>query len=181
MHPSPPAVVEVTVPRGCAPVPPVGVRVRRRDLAAVDVVNTPASLYFDRVYRAYCRNLGARGMGRSGALLRAAADRADSAAERLLQRILRAAGITGWVAQHPVGAYFVDVTFPRCRVAVEVDGWAWHVDVERFRADRRKGNALARTGWDLLRFTWHELSDQPAAVVSEIRAAVDHAQRGRPA
>jgi hypothetical protein len=32
----------------------------------------------------------------------------------------------------------IDVTFPTALVAVEVDGWAWHVDVERFRADRRR-------------------------------------------
>ena len=29
---------------------------------------------------------------------------------------------------------------------MEVDGWAWHVDAERFRADRRKQNALVRAG-----------------------------------
>jgi hypothetical protein len=34
-----------------------------------------------------------------------------------------------------------------------VDGWAWHVDPERFRNDRRKGNYITCCGWDLLRFT----------------------------
>lgn len=72
----------------------------------------------------------------------AAADRADSAAERLLIRLLRSAGVAGWVPAHPFGPWTIDLAFPADRVAVEVDGWAWHVDVELFRADRRKGNAL---------------------------------------
>ena len=57
-------------------------------------------------------------------------------------------------------------------MAVEVDGWAWHVDLDRFRADRRKGNALVGTGWLVLRFTWHDLVERPDGVVGEIVAAV---------
>ena len=52
---------------------------------------------------------------------------------------------------------------------MEVDGWAWHVDVGRFRNDRRKGNALTTAGWTLLRFTWHDLTNRPAEVLAEIR------------
>ena len=74
---------------------------------------------------------------------------------------------------HPFGAYLVDTAFPGRRVAVEIDGWAWHMDVDRFRADRHKGNALVRAGWDLLRFTWHGLTNRPDYVIAEIRAALD--------
>jgi very-short-patch-repair endonuclease len=56
-----------------------------------------------------------------------------------------------------------------------VDGWAWHVDVDRFRTDRRKGNAPTRAGWTLLRFTWHDLTSRPAEVVAEIRYALERA------
>jgi very-short-patch-repair endonuclease len=98
----------------------------------------------------------------------AAADRADSAAERLLVRLLREAGIGGWVLGHPLGPYRIDLAFPAQRVAVEVDGWAWHVDPERFRSDRRKGNFVTRIGWDLLRFTWHGLNAHPGESVQEI-------------
>ena len=108
----------------------------------------------------------------------AAADRADSAAERLLIRLLRAAGVGGWSTGFGVGPHLVDLAFPAARVAVEVDGWAWHVDVERFRADRRKGNDLAAAGWDLLRYTWHDLDGEPGRVVAEIRTAL-HRTRER--
>ena len=50
-----------------------------------------------------------------------------------------------------------------------MDGWAWHVDAERFRNDRRKQNALVRAGWDPLRFTWHDLDGRPGEVVAEIQ------------
>ena len=87
-------------------------------------------------------------------------------------RILREAGLGGWVLGHPFGPWRVDLAFPHHRVAVEVDGWAWHVDADRFRADRRKQNVLVRAGWDPLRFTWHDLAGHPAEVVAEIRATL---------
>jgi len=127
---------------------------------------------FTRVYRAYCRNLGAHGFARAGELLVAAADRADSAAERRAVAILRAAGITGWVLGHPFDNYVIDIAFPEAKLAIEIDGWAWHMDVDRFRRDRHKGNALVRARWDLLRFTWHDLTNRPDYVVAEIRAAL---------
>ena len=193
-----PRIVEVTVPRTRSPRCPRGVRVRRRDLAAADVVGhrdvwltaapltaletavaqTDGSTFLDRalqrhvrfpaVYRAYCRNMGRHGSSAAGRLLVAAADRADSAAERLLVRLLREAGVGGWVLGHPFGPWRIDLAFPDQEVAVEVDGWAWHVDPARFVSDRRKQNALVRAGWDPLRFTWHDLDGRPRAVLDEI-------------
>jgi very-short-patch-repair endonuclease len=197
-----PARIEVTVPRclglrGCP-----GVRVRRRDLPAADkgisngigctaapltVLETAiavpdGSAFLDRalqkhirfedLYQAYCRNMGARGGARVAALLVGAADRADSAAERLLISLLRDSGLTGWERGLPFERWIIDVAFPEARLAIEVDGWAWHTDVDRFRADRRKGNALVRGGWQVLRFTWHDLTNRPAHVVLEIRSAL---------
>jgi very-short-patch-repair endonuclease len=121
--------------------------------------------------------MGARGSAQIAGLLAAAADRADSAAERLMVSVLRKSGIVGWRHGHPFGRWVVDFAFPDCQVAVEVDGWAWHMDVDRFRADRHKGNALVRSGWDLLRFTWHDLTNRPDYVVGEIRAALAAAAR----
>lgn len=197
-----PDLVDVTVPRrgGLRPYP--GVRVRRRDLDSRDRVGIDGiwlagkplaaletaialpqgSVFLDRalqkhvsfpqVYRAYLRAMGGTGSAAMGALLVAAADRADSAAERLMISVLRSAGITGWVHGMPFGRWMVDVAFPAAALAVEVDGWAWHMDVERFRADRHKGNALVRARWTLLRFTWHDLTHRPDYVLAEIRAAL---------
>ena len=105
-------------------------------------------------------------------LITAAADRADSAAERLLTRLLRRSGLTGWRVVEPFGPYVIDIAFPEARVAIEVEGWTWHVDAERFRNDRRKGNALVGAGWTLLRFTWHDLTTRSAECVAEILDAL---------
>ena len=197
-----PATVELTVPHRRKPRAQSGVVTRRRDLNNVDLVGRrdiwltalpltvletavalpDGSSFLDRAlqrhvrfptaYRAFCRNMGRTGSSAAGRLLIAAADRADSAAERLLVRILRAAGITGWVLGHPFGPWRIDLAFPAQKVAVEVDGWAWHVDPDRFRNDRRKQNALVRAGWDPLRFTWHDLDGRPRDVVTEICATL---------
>jgi very-short-patch-repair endonuclease len=127
---------------------------------------------FDDLHQAHCRNLGRDGSAAAATLLRAAGDRAASEAERVAIGLVRAAGLTGWVVGYRIGGYEVDLAFPDDRVAVEVDGWAWHSDVERFRGDRRRQNALVLDGWTVLRFTWHDLTQRPAAVVAEIRRAV---------
>lgn len=152
MLPAQPGEILVTVPRSGGLRPHPGVRVRRRDLPYVDVVGldgvrltapsltaleTAAALpdgssFLDRalqrhvrfptLYRTYCRHLGAQGFGRVTELLTAAADRADSAAERLLTGLLRRHGITGWQCGATVGRWILDVSFAKAKVAVEVDG-----------------------------------------------------------
>jgi very-short-patch-repair endonuclease len=86
--------------------------------------------------------------------------------------LLRDAGLTGWRCGYRVDRYELDLAFPAERIAIEVDGWAWHSDVERFRHDRRRQNALVLAGWIVLRFTWHDLTGRPEAVVAEIRLAL---------
>jgi very-short-patch-repair endonuclease len=101
-------------------------------------------------------------------MLVAAADRSASVAERLLVRMLREAGASGWRCAFPAAGYAIDVAFPAARVAIEVDGWAWHMDAERTAADKRRQNALVRMGWTILRYTWHDLMGRPVVVLAEI-------------
>lgn len=127
---------------------------------------------FAAVFRAHFRNQGRRGSAQASRLLTVAADRAASHAERLLVRLLRAAGITGWELNYPYQDYLIDLAFPLRRVAIEVDGWAWLVNADRFIDDRRRQNALVDLRWTVLRFTWHDLVARPDDVVAEIRAAL---------
>ncbi|MCM3845278.1 DUF559 domain-containing protein [Pseudonocardia sp. DR1-2] len=193
----PPGTIGFTVPRTMHRVPAPGVTLRRRVLDPADrtvlhgvAVTTPTCTvletapvagprFLDRalqrhvgfaeLHAAYCRHMGARGNRGMGELLVACADRADSVAERRMMRLLREAGVTGWVHGHRFGPWTLDLAFPERRLAIEVDGWAWHVDAERFAADRRKGNALGTAGWVLLRFTWADLTGAPELVVRRVR------------
>ncbi len=136
-------------------------------------------LSFGQLYGCYCRGIGRRGWVAATRLLAASADRAASAAERRLVSLLRAAGLVGWRANVevalPSGRFVIDVAFVHERVAIEVDGWAWHTDPDRFRRDRRRQNALVLAGWTVLRFTWDDLTNRPARVVAEIQAALARA------
>lgn len=127
---------------------------------------------FRMVCEAHHRNLGRQGSAAASTLLVAAADRAASQAERLLVRLLHDAGITGWVLGREWEGYVIDVAFPRQRIAIEIDGWAWHRTPERFVRDGRRQNAVVNGGWHVLRFSWHDLTDRPAAVLAEIRTAL---------
>lgn len=135
----------------------------------------------EALHRAYGRNLGRRGSAAAGRLLAAAADRAASAAERELIALLRAARLTGWVQHYRLGDDEVDLAFPEYRVAVEVDGWAWHHDADTFRRDRERQNRMVLAGLTVLRFTWHDLTQCPDKVVTDIRVALTAAtSRCRP-
>lgn len=202
-----PGVVEVTVPRSAGVRPRPGLRVRRRDLGPEDrsvargipvvarplaclevaIVRPDGPTLLDRalqdgvtpegLYAAYCRMLGRPGAARAARLVAAASDGAASAAERLLLAALRTAGIGGWVLGLGCGPWSIDVAFPAARLAVEIDGWAFHSDVTRFRRDRAKQNALVAAGWTVLRFTWHDLDRDPDRAVRSIRGVIATAVR----
>ncbi|KGI67334.1 type IV toxin-antitoxin system AbiEi family antitoxin domain-containing protein [Mycolicibacterium rufum] len=197
-----PKVAEVTVPRDSHGRRHDGTRVRRRDLPGVDVVEVnglrvtalPLTVVeaaaqrgggaklmdnalqrcvdLDSLWRTHLRNRGRTGAPRSRRLLQAASDGARSEAERLLHKLLREAGITGWKANHPVGGYRVDVGFPQQRVAIEVDGFAYHSGADAFQIDRLRQNDIILARWQVLRFTWLDLTEYPERVVRLIRAAI---------
>lgn len=104
--------------------------------------------------------------------MQAAEEGTRSEAERLLSRLLRAAGITGWQANRRIAGYEVDVVFRAAKVAIEVDGFAFHTDSDTFQRDRTKQNAIALAGYQLLRFTWLDLTEYPERVISEIIRAI---------
>jgi very-short-patch-repair endonuclease len=104
-------------------------------------------------------------------------DGAAAESERRLHRLLRAAGLTGWVPNYPVWVdgelvAVVDVAVLERKLAIEVDGMAHHVDVDRSRRDRARQNDLVGLGWTVLRFTWADLVERPGYVTATIRRLV---------
>lgn len=100
-------------------------------------------------------------------------DGAAAHSERVLHRLLRRGGICGWQPNYQVWAggelvAVVDVAIAEQRLAIEVDGMAFHTDVDRFHRDRSRQNALVALAWTVLRFTWADLVERPGYVLATI-------------
>jgi very-short-patch-repair endonuclease len=65
-----------------------------------------------------------------------------------------------------------DLAWPEYRLAVEVDGWEAHGTREAFQDDRTRDARMLAIGWRTLRFTWHDVVDRPAYVLTTIRATL---------
>jgi very-short-patch-repair endonuclease len=98
-------------------------------------------------------------------LLRESQPGAEAESERRAQRLLRGAGIRGWTGNYPVvlfGERFrIDIAFPELKVAIEIDGWAFHRSRERRDRDNRKRNLLVKAGWVVLSFGWEDVVTAP--------------------
>jgi very-short-patch-repair endonuclease len=55
----------------------------------------------------------------------------------------------------------VDFYVPAARVVIEADGRNWHTRCQDFESDRRRDNALAARGIQILRFTYEMLKSEP--------------------
>jgi len=120
-------------------------------------------------------HVGRLGAGQIRRLLRSVRAGTRSSAERLLAKLLRGAGIDGWVANLTIaderGIIGVgDFVFGRARLVVEIDGFAFHTTPDRFQRDRERQNRLVAAGWTVLRFTWRDLNERPDHVIRTIRA-----------
>ena len=124
------------------------------------------------------------GGGRPGlARLRRVLDRrleegtSDSELETRCVQLLRRSGLAAPVRQHEVwvgGTLLArtDLAYPRQRLLIELDGWRAHGTRRAFLADRRRQNSLVLAGWTLLRFTWADVVESPAAVVAAVHGAL---------
>ena len=65
----------------------------------------------------------------------------------------------------------VDFAWPEHRLAVELDGAAFHRTRQAWEADHQRDARFARAGWRVLRFTWRQVTGEPAAVVATVSAA----------
>lgn len=148
--------------------------------AGIDEVLRTGAARLPDLWRALELTPHRRGNAVRRQLLNDSRDAPWSEAERLLHRLLRAAGLTGWETNVPVGwgefRCILDAAFPVQRVGIEVDGFAFHAarpgQREQFDWDRYRDSTLVAHGWRMLHFTWTQLTDQPEWVVGTIRAAL---------
>jgi very-short-patch-repair endonuclease len=126
------------------------------------------------------RDVLSRAHGRQGApLLKRLLDHRGpstitrSQAEERMLELIRLAGLPAPEMNVTIGGGFtVDFLWRRERVAVEVDGYAWHHTKSAFERDRRKDAFLKQTGIDLARVTWDQMSDEPLAIIARLATTI---------
>lgn len=89
--------------------------------------------------------------------------------EDRFRALLAAEGLPRPLTNHPVHGMKIDAVWPRRRLAVELDGWAWHHDRAAFQQDRARDARLARAGWTVVRFTHADVVERPRHVAETLR------------
>ncbi|MCU1579148.1 MAG: hypothetical protein JWP19_1352 [Rhodoglobus sp.] len=108
---------------------------------------------------------------RLAALLAMADGVCESITESLARVRLRGLGIDPRLQVSIAGVGRVDMVIGE-RLVVELDGWAYHSDPERFEADRRRDARLSALGYRVLRFSYRQVMDRWAEVKGSIVAAI---------
>jgi very-short-patch-repair endonuclease len=67
------------------------------------------------------------------------------------------------------GTIYPDFVWRSARLAVELDGYRAHGTRHSFEADRERDRLLQAAGWRVIRITWRQLRDHPAAIAADLR------------
>src|SRR5215207_7409592 len=99
----------------------------------------------------------------------------ESVLETRFLQLLRTAGLPEPAPQFEIGlgdgaAARVDFAYPKRRIAIELDGAAYHSGEVAERRDRRRDNRLGAIGWRVLRFGWNDVTRSPDYVLGMMRA-----------
>ena len=179
----PPSVVDVTVPRNGGRKPRRGIRLhcsttltRRQSTRRTNIpVTTPARTLID-----LRRCVDATELGRARRRAEVLGYRLDDAAEiepdltrsELERKFLCLCGRSALPSPEVnarVGAHVVDFLWRRARLIVETDGWRYHRGRASFEHDRRRDAELAAAGYEVLRITWRQITNEPREVVVALR------------
>jgi very-short-patch-repair endonuclease len=116
---------------------------------------------------------------RSGAAaLRAELDRVGgpmwtaSKAERVMKDLVRRADLRMPQTRVKVVGFTADFLWPEYRLIVEVDGYRYHGHRYSFERDRLRDQKHKTAGYEVLRFTWRQLEDEPLRVIAVIAMAI---------
>jgi very-short-patch-repair endonuclease len=126
------------------------------------------------------RRPGKRGMRDLGLVLAALGPgptRSISQLERLLLKVLRDGGLPEPVREYDApwdrnAPGRVDVAYPWAWLILEADSRRWHTREKDFEADRRRDRLAQLAGYDVYRFTWRDLKDDPGDVVQTVERAL---------
>jgi hypothetical protein len=71
-----------------------------------------------------------------------------------------------------IEGFKVDCVWRAQRVVVELDSRVAHAQPAKVEADRHRDLTLRRAGYTVRRYTWHQVTAEPEAVLADLRAAL---------
>jgi very-short-patch-repair endonuclease len=98
----------------------------------------------------------------------AAATASRSDAERRIRALCASGGLPAPEVNAQVHGFEVDLFFRPQRVAIEMDGFAFHNSEQDFHRDRRRDSVLAAAGILVIRVTWRQLTRERDATLVRI-------------
>ena len=100
---------------------------------------------------------------------------AESVLETRFRQLLRGAGVPTPTPQFEISVNGflarVDFAYPDLKLAIELDGAAYHSSRSARGRDRNRDNQLVALGWRVLRFSWDDLTEHPDAVLRCVQGA----------
>jgi predicted transcriptional regulator of viral defense system len=73
----------------------------------------------------------------------------------------------------------VDFIWPAHGLIAETDGYTTHGTRRAFERDRQRDQRLLLAGWRVVRFTWRQITQEPARVADTLQALLAQPQRSR--
>ncbi|MGH2898946.1 MAG: DUF559 domain-containing protein [Solirubrobacteraceae bacterium] len=134
----------------------------------------------DEVLRRACGRRGATLLQSVLAEHRIGSTLTRNALEERFLAICRRAGrppdaVNEWIAYRDGGGAEADFVWHARRLVVEVDGRDPHTTRRAFEHDRRRDQRLATLGYRVIRFTWRQVSYEPADVARTLDALMQPA------
>ena len=108
----------------------------------------------------------------------------ESVLETRFLQLVRSAGLPEPVAQYEIRINDkiiarLDFAYVDRRIAIELDGAAYHSGQLAEKRDRQRDNRLGVLGWRVLRFDWDEVTRTPEYVLQTLDAYKDQHSDGR--
>jgi very-short-patch-repair endonuclease len=100
-----------------------------------------------------------------------------SKAERIVLALLRRSALPRPRVNVMVKGYLVDFLWEEERLIVEFDGFQFHGHRKAFEDDRRRVMVLADAGYQVIRITWRQLTEEPYVVIAHIARALGQRSR----
>ena len=100
-----------------------------------------------------------------------------SEAEERFLALVRRGGLPRPLVNAKRLGFEIDFFWPDHRVAVEIDGFAFHGTRDRFEDDRRRDARLRQAGITVIRVTWRQLQRESEAVLVDVAQALARAAR----